>query len=147
MMQSAGLDKTPQGRQTIAALMALSSAGSRLPDAAKASFATAASQPNPQDELAAVQQFTTDPQVAKLVQEIQGGKPGVFPSDVRSQRQAASRRALDAQIASYASAKGIDAQKLRDQIESQLVGTEKRDPVSGAIAGTLGLDDLAKLLP
>lgn len=124
MMQASGFDKTPQGRQTIAALMALSSAGSRLPEAARGELSKAVSQTSPGDELATVQEFTADPQVARLIQEIQGSKQGIIQSDERGNKQGAARRALDSYVRKYAAAKGVDAQALKDQIESQLVGTD-----------------------
>lgn len=143
MLVESGLDKTPQGRQTIAALRGLSSAGSRLPENVRAQVADASTQTSPADELAAVQEFTADPQVAKLLASIQSNKPGIFGSSERPAKQAADRQALDSYIAQYARAKGIDPAALRVQIESQLVGSKGGNSVNlaglaGAIPGMGG---------
>ncbi len=123
-----GMDKTPQGKQTIAALMALGSIGSQLPKEATASFAQAATAPNPEQDLNSVKEFTADPEVARLITEIQGTKQGWVDSPDRTAKQAASRKTLDSYIARYAAAKNIDPAQLRAQLDSQLIGSDKPAP-------------------
>lgn len=131
-----GRANTPEGRQAIAVLNQLGSVGSRLPAEATGALTAATSGAGPAESLAAVKEFTADPQVAKLIQDIQANKPGMFPSADRSGRQAASRKALDAYINNYAAAKGIDPAELRTQIESQLVGAGGNS-VNSAIGSTM----------
>lgn len=136
-LQDSGVANTPEGRQTIAALTKFSTVGSRLPADTAEQYASAANQPNPEQQLATLQEFAADPQVAKLLQSIQANKPGIFPSADRGRKQVADRKALDAYINRYAQAKGVDPNELRTQIESQLVGTE-----SGSVSSLPGLQFL-----
>ena len=122
-LQASGFDKTPQGRKSIAALRALSL--TNLPPEIAQATAEAGSAQNAQDALAATQEFTADPNVARLIADIQKNKQGVFASEERWQKKGASRRALDSYINQYAAAKGINPEELRTQIESQLVGADK----------------------
>lgn len=121
-LEASGLDKTTEGRKTKAALLRIARPG--LP----AEAADAASAMNPQDALAATQEFAADPEAARLIADIQKNKQGVFSSNERWQKKNASRRALDAYINRYAAAKGIPAEDLRAQIEGQLIGVDKGAP-------------------
>ncbi len=137
-MQASGLDKTPQGRQTIAALMALSSAGSRLPDAAKASFATAASQTNPGVKFEAARGFTQDPEVQRLIASINAGKQGLLNSPKRKAQQDADIQALNSYAEQYGAAKDVDPKELLAQLSNQTVGATAGSTVNPAMSRILG---------
>ncbi len=122
-LQASGFDKTPQGRKSIAALRALSL--TNLPPEIAQSAAEAGSAQNAQDTLTATQEFAADPNVARLIGDIQKNKQGLFSSNERWQKKDASRRALDSYINQYASAKGMNPEDLRAQVESQLIGADK----------------------
>lgn len=119
-LQASGFDKTPEGRKTIAALRAL--AGTQLPADVAQSVAQASSGASPQDEFAAVEEFTASPEVARIIGEIQKNKQGMFYSSTRRKGSEANRKALDSYIDRYAKAKGVDPNLLADAIQSQLSG-------------------------
>jgi hypothetical protein len=123
-LQEAGVLDTPEGQAVLKVLLPRGTAGRAGADVADP-FAKAIGAQGAGKTLAAVQEFTADPQVARLIEGIKSNKQGVFNSDLRSQKQAGDRRALDAYIARYAAAKGVDPQELRVQIESQLAGTDE----------------------
>jgi hypothetical protein len=122
-LQASGFDKTTEGRKTMAALRALTMPN--LPAEVAQSAAVAGSGQSPQEALSATQEFAADPEVARLIADIQKNKQGIFLSNERWQKKDASRRALDAYVNRYAAAKGVDPEALRTQIESQLIGSDK----------------------
>ncbi len=119
-LEASGFDKTPEGRKTAASLRAL--AGSQLPSDVAQSVAQSSSGTSPQDEFAAVEEFTASPEVARIIGEIQKNKQGMFYSTARRKGSEANRKALDSYIDRYAKAKGVDPNVLADAIQSQLSG-------------------------
>ncbi len=120
ILSESGAQNTPEGRQTLAAIAALSSIGSRLPGKAGQSFTQAASQPNPEAQFDAQSAIMNDPQVAKAIEAIKANKQGWFHSGQRQDKTTAVVKNLQSYVQRYARAKGLDPDETWAQIYQQV---------------------------